>query len=319
MQIIFRSKKGDKILDLKRLFLTIIVYVVIFTIPLSLGLIQKVIYKYKAVIEIEKRIAAQKVIIDALSKQEFGLNKRCPLTNKHLINYVIYGNGHLKLGKNFKNSDLDNADLIIFHGADVKQFVIFLEKGEKYFENFAEKKEIIITPLALWALKISEYKTLFNKYINNYKKTGDIFNPNGKVFYYIDEFDFNVQGDLAGITFSIPGNDIITNAKNYGLGHLLESDFSLRGLENPITFLEFIKFPKPKGFEGTFGDLIKQAKKEYHLKYLPNVIAMEPRGVKISRNLFPIAPKKKDKYLPLIKVLKLSKNVYLSSLEKATQ
>lgn len=316
MQIILKTKKGDKNLDSKKLFLTGLIYMLIAAVLIGLVFIGAFIKNYTEDAKIkQERIMTQK-LLDTITKGEFSLDKNCPLPNKYHINYIIYGNGSLKLDQRFESSDFEKADLIIFHGSNAEELATFFKKGRFYLGGLAEKKEIIITPLSLWALKNSNYADLFDKYLENFKKTGDMFNPNGKIFYYMDEFDFNVPNNLSGVTFSIPGEGLFAKIKNFGLGHLLETDFDInKGLKDPLRYLESVGFPKPGGFDGTFEQLVQDAKREYYSKYLPNILDMNPKGLEISR-VFPNGEKNKnDKYLPLIKVLRLSNNVYLSSLE----
>ncbi len=268
----------------------------------------------------EKRMASERAatrfILETLAKEEFALNPKCPLPAGRPIRYCIIGNGNIKMGRDFQEADFSDADLLIFHGSNAEPFATFLGRGEPYLRDLAKKKEIIITTLAAWALKVSPLKHSFDIYLDNYKTSGDIFNPGGQKFYYLDEFDFQVDPNLSGVIFAIPGKGLLASVKNYGLGHLLESNFSLRGLQNPITFLNQIRFPKPKGFDGTFDNLIAEAKEDYHTKFLPNIIEMDPKGLKIDRFVFQFSPKRRDKYLPLLKVVRLSNNVYLSSVVK---
>jgi hypothetical protein len=132
----------------------------------------------------------------------------------------------------------------------------------------------------------------------------------------MDQIQFQVKENLEGIIIAFPPGYYFSKVKNYGLAHLIENDFSVQGFENPIRFLEAINFPKPGNFSGTFEELIALARKEYHEKYLANIVSIDyENGLIVPKDLVPfLPPRKRDKKLPLFKVVKLSGNVYFSGL-----
>jgi hypothetical protein len=229
-----------------------------------------------------------------------------------LREYAIIGGGTLNIPADFTRVAVERAAVVIVHGTDYKEIRDYLTKEL----NSNSGKTFILSSLALKRVLMEKSDPFFSSYLERYKKSGDIFNNQGAPFYYMDQIDFSVKENLAGIVISFPVGYYFSNVKNYGLAHLIQNDFSIQGFENPIRFLEAINFPKPAKFSGSFEDLIRLARKEYHEKYLANIVSVDYKnGLVVSRDLLPfIQPRKQDKVLPLFKVLKLSKNVFFSGL-----
>ncbi|EKD28826.1 MAG: hypothetical protein ACD_79C00190G0002 [uncultured bacterium] len=224
--------------------------------------------------------------------------------------YQIIGNGQLDLPEDLK--DTNAPAIYIVHGTNLEVISDFLKN--KIINNMPYK--IIITALSLKRCLLEDNPNFFENYLKNFKKSGDILKDEGKPFYYLDELNFEVMANMSGIVLAFPDGRYFSKVKNYGLAHLLQSDFSLKGLENPINFLEIIHFPKPKGFTGSFIDLVENAKNEFHSKYLSKIILIDnSKGKIVSKNILPlIEPKKNDKLIPLFKAVQLSDNVYFSGL-----
>ena len=226
--------------------------------------------------------------------------------------YAIVGKGQLKMPGDFKRVDVKSASLVIVHGVDYGEMKEYLQR--EFAAN--SHKTYVITALALKRIALEQSGRLFDDYLRRYKKSGDIFVDRGEPFYYMDQIQFQVKENLEGIIIAFPPGYYFSKVKNYGLAHLIENDFSVRGFENPIRFLETINFPKPGNFSGTFEELIALARKEYHEKYLANIVNIDyENGLIVPKDLVPfLPPRKRDKKLPLFKVVKLSGNVYFSGL-----
>lgn len=226
--------------------------------------------------------------------------------------YAIVGGGTLIVPGDFRPVDVKKAAVLILHGTDYAKMKEFIQN------EFAadSQKTYVITALALKRILLEKSDRFFDAFMERYKKSGDIFVDRGAPFYYMDQIQFYVKENLEGIIISFPFGYYFSKVKNYGLAHLIENDFSIKGFENPIRFLETINFPKPDNFSGSFEDLINLARREYHEKYLANILGIDYKnGMIVRKDLIPfIQPRKKDKVLPLFTVIKLSKNVYFSGL-----
>lgn len=231
------------------------------------------------------------------------------------MKYSIIGGGKLKIPDGW-TEDKGSPDIILLHGTDynaLKKFIL------EQFEEVSSKKQVIITALAMKRILLEENESLFSGYFESFKKSGDIFNSEGLSFYYLDELELSIKENLSGGIISFPQGYYFSKVKNYGLAHLIQNNFSLQGFENPIKFLEAVHFPKPKGFKGTFQELVEQAGLEYRNKYLSRMILVDYQdGRLVPRDILPfIEPKKADKVLPLFKIIRLSANVYFSGLKTA--
>lgn len=226
--------------------------------------------------------------------------------------YAIVGGGVLKVPPDFKRVDVRSASLVIVHGSDYKEMKDFIQ-GELHLNS---TKTYIITALALKRILLEQSDRFFDSYLDHYKKSGDIFVDQGVPFYYMDQIQFHVKDNLEGIIIAFPSGYYFSKVKNYGLAHLIENDFSIKGFENPIRFLEAIHFPKPGNYSGTYEELIGLARREYHDKYLANIVSIDYKnGTIVPKDLVPfLPPRKQDKSLPLFKVVKLSKNVLFTGL-----
>jgi hypothetical protein len=178
---------------------------------------------------------------------------------------------------------------------------------------------VVITSLALKRCLLEPENPVLAPYLDRFMKSGDIFSDEGKRFYYLDRLTFRVQDNLAGIILQFPEDRYFSRVMNYGLAHLIQNDFSLEGLQNPVRFLETIHFPKPSGFEGSFEELVRLAREEYHGKFLANILSLDSRSGKVvPRKLLPFgAPKRSRKILPCIRAVRLAPGVYFSGLSPA--
>lgn len=229
--------------------------------------------------------------------------------------YSIIGGGNLKAPEGW-TEDRFSPEVVILHGTDYKALKKFILEG---FNSAAETKQVIITSLAMKRILLEETEDLFSGYFDSFKKSGDIFGTEGTAFYYLDELELSMKENLSGGIISFPQGYYFSKVKNYGLAHLIQSNFSLQGFENPIKFLEAVHFPKPKGFKGSFQELVEQAGQEYRNKYLSRMILVDHQdGRIVPRDILPfIEPKKTDKVLPLFKIIRLSSNVYFAGLKTA--
>ena len=229
--------------------------------------------------------------------------------------YSIIGGGKLKSHEGW-SEDSVSPDIFVLHGTDYRALKKFILED---FSKTAETKKVIITALAMKRILLEENEDLFSVYFDSFKKSGDIFGTEGTAFYYLDELELSMKENLSGGIISFPEGFYFSKVKNYGLAHLIQNHFSLQGFENPIKFLEVVHFPKPKGFKGSFQELVEQAGQEYRNKYLSRMILVDYQaGRLIPRDILPfIEPKKTDKVLPLFKLIRLSSNVYFSGLKTA--
>lgn len=229
--------------------------------------------------------------------------------------YCIIGGGKLKLAEEW-TEDRVSPDIVILHGTDytaLRKFIL------EEFSKVAETKQVIITALAMKRMLLEENEDLFSGYFDSFKKSGNIFSAEGTAFYYLNELELSIKENLSGGIISFPQGYYFSKVKNYGLAHLIQNNFSLKGFENPVKFLEAVHFPKPKGFKGSFQELVEQAGQEYRNKYLTRMILVDyQEGRLVPRDILPfIEPKKNDKILPLFKIIRLSSNVYFSGLKTA--
>lgn len=224
--------------------------------------------------------------------------------------YKIIGGGKISTPSDFKSSE--NPDIFILHGTDNQSIRTFIQS-----DSFQKPSNhvIIMTTFCLLSI-LNDNQNLFDSFMDNFKKSGDILKSDGEIFYYLDELSFDIPENLSGIILSFPVDRYFSNVKNYGLAHLLQNDFSITGLENPFRFLELIHFPKPQGFEGTFKELLNGARNDYNQKFKNNILHLDTkRGMVVSKKLFPgMKPKKSNKALPLFTTIRLSSHIYLTGL-----
>lgn len=273
-----------------------------------------IIYLFSAhyVFKYDKKTSVALKELTMQAKVPFRLNPKCLAIIKNK-EYQIIGGANLDLPDGYLSSS--SAKLIVLHGINYKEIAGFIQ-SEKFKDS---SNQIIITALALKRCLLEKDSPLFTQYLENYKKNGDILANQGTPFYYLEQLKFKIKDNLSGIVISFPADKYLAKVKNYALAHMIQSNFSLQGLQNPLKFLEAIHFPKPKGFEGSFNDLITLARQKYQINFQDNIIDISfTEGKIVSRKLLPfITPRKANKYLPLFKALKLAGNIYFSGLIKS--
>ena len=233
-----------------------------------------------------------------LNEKELILSTYCPVESP----FNILSDGHVS--DSYKVDS--NADTLLFHGCDTKRFCDMLSSNS--LKNLTEEKNIVVTPLFVNSLMQSDCRDDFKKYIENYKKNGDIYNSSGSSFCFMDEIVF-IAKENDGVIFIVNGS--YKDIKNYAIAYLLDSNFDTTSLDDPFKFLDLIGFPKPCGVD--YSNFIAGIEFEYKNKYEDNIIEIDSEGGILIRK--PLAPKPNYRYLPLIKTMSLGKNTYLCSPE----